>query len=314
MRACALLLLAALTAGCGARSDLSSVAPVNDEDCGAPWLLFTLISSNPDGSASFHVYARRADGTGGHTLALPQPEAQYPSATPDGASLLYADGTLDHLYLDDLAAGTEQQLATTGTVGFGSLSPDGQTVVYGDGNDLLVVGVDGPPDDVLLVNADTTSTGAAGYPVFTGDPETVVFAAGGIVQSIQTDGSDRTTLLSDEAIETFPNPALSPDRQELAAVVSCDGVTYEVRVYPLASLPAPCDAGTVVTQVSGAPAYYDLAWGPTGLIAYSGGLDVFLVSASGGAPTNFTADLTGTMGMTASASEPTWLPGCARLP
>jgi Tol biopolymer transport system component len=303
-----LFLSAALATACGGRSDLAtSLSPGQERDCGAPWLLFTWIPvSAPDTSGS-RIYAERADGTEGHVLALPHPDAAYPSATPDGTGLLYADASLDQLYLYDFAGKTERQLATMGVVGFGSVSPDGQTVVYGDGNDLFVVGVDGPPDDVTLVPGYDLPTGAAGYPVFLPDSQTVVFGAGGEVESIRIDGSGMTTLLSDEAIETFPNPALSPDREELAAVVSCDGVTYEVRTYPLASLPAPCETGKVATEVSGSPVYYDLAWGPTGLIAYSGGVEVFVVSASGGAPADFSGVMT-------EADEPTWVSGCVALP
>lgn len=308
------LFSATLTAACGARSDLSSSHPPADAaSCGAPWVVFSVISSTPGGTSSIRIFARRADGTGGHFLALPQPQVTYPSATPDGAALLYAGPALAHLFLYNFADGTNRQLDTMGQVGFGSVSPDGQTVVYGDGNNLWIAGVNGPPQQHILVPGNVTPTGAAGYPAFRQDSRTVVFAEGGLVESIQVDGSGLSTLLGDSSPGTFPNPALSPDGQQLAAVLSCDGATYDLRVYPLASLPASCTAGAVVTSVSGTPPYYDLAWGPTGLIAFSGGDNVFLVSATAGAgaPTNLTADLTGPM---ASASEPTWVPACAALP
>jgi len=279
-------------------------------DCGAPWVLFTLLKESGTASTT-GIYARRADGSDGHLLALPQAEASYPSTTPDGTALLYAGPSVESLFLYAFAGGTSRPLDTMGKTGFGSVSPDGQTVVYGDGNDLWVVGASGSPAQHLLVEASSTPSGAAGYPVFEQDSQTVVFAVGGLVQSIQAGGGGLSTLLTDSAPGTFPNPALSPDRQQLAAVVSCDGASYELRVYPLASLPAPCTAGAVVTTVSSAPPYYDLAWGPTGLLAYSGGDDVFLVGATGGVPVNLTADLTGVL---ASASEPTWAPACAALP
>jgi Tol biopolymer transport system component len=314
MRALSLLLSTLPLAACGARSslDLSGPFPAGDAaDCGAPWVLFTWLTVEGD-QGSEQIYARRADGSGGHVLTLPQPQTTYPSTTPDGTALLYADEGLSQLFLRRFADGTTRQLDTMGKVGFGSIAPNGQTVVYGDGNDLWVAGVDGPPAQHLLVPADSTPTGAAGYPVFLPDSQTVVFAVGGLVQSIKIDGTGLSTLLTDSDPIRFPNPALSPDGQQLAAMVSCDsGSTYDLRVYPLASLPAPCTAGVVVTSVPVAPPYYDLAWSPTGLIAYSGGHDVFLVSAAGGAPENLTADLTGPM---ATASEPTWAPGCTALP
>ncbi len=308
-----MILTASLLSGCGARSGLDpsgSGAGGHPADCGAPWVLFTFVSESGT-TATTQVYGRRADGSGGHVLALPQAEASYPSTTPDGTALLYAGPSLQNLFLYAFAGGTSQALATTGKVGYGAISPDGQTVVYGDGSDLWVAGVAGPPAQRLLVPAASTPTGAAGYPAFEPDSQTVVFAVGGLVQSIGIGGEGLATLLTDDAAYTFPNPALSPDGEQLAAVVSCDGSTFELRVYPLASLPAACTDGAVVTSVSGAPPYYDLAWGADGLIAYSGGDDVFLVEAAGGTPRNLTADLTSTL---ATASEPTWAPGCAAVP
>ncbi len=275
-------------------------------------MLFTFESEVPGQPAvASEIHARRADGSDARVLALPQAQASYPSITPDGTGLLYAGPSLQSLFLYDLAGGAEQQLDTTGQVGFGTVSPDGATVVYGDGNNLWVVGVGGALVQQLLVPSGSTPTGAAGYPAFERDSKTVVFAEGGALQSIATDGSGRATLLTEEDSDTFPNPALSPDGLTVAAVVSCDLSTYELRTYPLASLPAACASGAVVTTVPGSPPYYDLAWGPGGLIAYSGGNDVFLVSAAGGAPQDLTADLTGP---DASASEPTWAPACAVLP
>jgi hypothetical protein len=305
------VLAAGLVAACGARSELSvgtGSSTGEARDCGAPWVVFTLIQ---DADSTSHLYARRADGSDGHLVTLSQDEASYPSTTPDGTALLYAGPELQHLYLHHFADGTDTVLDTLSQVGFGSLSPDGTLVAFGDGNDLWIVGLSGSPAQQLLISGQATPTGAAGYPVFTADSQTVIFAVGGLVQSIHPDGSALTTLISDSSIDTFPNPALSPDAQQLVAVVSCDGTAFEMRTWPVSSLPAPCTTGTVVTTVPGGTPYYDQAWGPTGLIAYSGGHDVFLVSATGGTPTNLTADITGT---TASASEPTWVPACVALP
>src|SRR5580692_1309402 len=110
-RPCAALFLsAALATACGGRSDLaSSLSPGPPRDCGAPWLLFTWIPATADDTTSSRIYAERADHTGGHALALPHPDAEYPSATPDGTGLLYADASMEHLFLYDFAGETERE-------------------------------------------------------------------------------------------------------------------------------------------------------------------------------------------------------------
>ena len=310
-------------ASCGSRTGLDDSVRRTDggaadaadvRTCPAPWVLFNYVAPHPGSPTNpLQIYALRADGTDGHVVALPRSDGQafYPSTSPDGASLVYADGALSHLFVYRFADGTERTLATRGPTGFGSLSPDGRTAVYGNGNYLFVVGVDGVPPMRLLVDAASTPTGGAGYPTFLSDSQTVVFAEGGAVQSIRVDGSARRTLVTDRSGGTFLNPTLSPDRRQLAAVVSCDGATSELRVWSVASLPADCATGRVVTAVPSNVSYYVLAWGPTGLIAFGSGHDVMLVPAAGGTSTNLTATLTG---REASATSPTWVEGCVQLP
>jgi hypothetical protein len=81
----------------------------------------------------------------------------------------------------------------------------------------------------------------------------------------------------------------------------------ELRVYPLGSGASACASGRIVATFHES-SYSQTSWGPTGLIAYSHGGDIFLVSASGGTPTNLTADLTGPNTHT---QYPTWAPSCA---
>ena len=321
--AASLFAVAGIVAACGSRTGLDVVAARTDGStadvadarvCGAPWVLFNYVAPRPGSTTNaLQIYALRADGTDGHVVALPRPDGQafYPSTTPDGASLLYTDGDVGHLYAYRVADRTERTLPTMGRTGFGSLSPDGRTLVYGNGNYLFTVGIDGVPALRLLVDAASTPTGGAGYPTFLSDSQTVVFGEGGAVQSIRIDGTARRSLVTDRSGGTFLNPALSPDRRELAAVVSCDGTTSALRVWSVASLPAACDAGRVVTTVPANGPYYVLAWGPTGLIAYGAGHDVLRVPAAGGTATNLTATLTGPL---SSATSPTWVEGCVAVP
>jgi|HubBroStandDraft_2_1064218.scaffolds.fasta_scaffold49174_2 Tol biopolymer transport system component len=275
--------------------------------CGAPWVLFSLLQITEDGGGQLaQIYARRADGTDGHVLPLPVSQVAFPSVSPDGTELLFANYSLSALYLYRFGDGSYQELQTGGGVGYGAVSPDGRTVVFGDGKDLLKVSVEDGGEQTLVTESQPN---AAGHPVFTRDSQTVVFGATSVVQSVRVDGSDTQTLLS-ESNESFPDPTLSPDYRELAAVVSCGG-PLELRVYPFESLPASCDSGRVVTEVPSSPFYYAPSWGPDGLIAYAGNQDVFVVSSAGGTPRNLTADLTTPA---SPAGDPTWAPACTVLP
>jgi hypothetical protein len=281
--------------------------------CPSPWIVLARGTPGPGGALTFGLYALRADGTAGHAVAL-DGAAMYPSTSPDGAYLLYADATVKKLSLLRFADRSVQTLPTTGTVGHGSLSPDGKLVVYGDGQDIFTVGVGGGPGQRALVPGTVAPGGTAGYPVFTRDSQTVVYAAGAVLQSIPAGGGAARTLFTiDDATNgpEFPNPALSPDLSQVAAIASCGGETAALRVYALASLPAACASGRVVATVTQRASYFDPAWGPTGLIAYSVGRDVVFVSQNGGAVTNLTAPLTQGVGL---AINPTWVSGCVDLP
>jgi hypothetical protein len=114
---------------------------------------------------------------------------------------------------------------------------------------------------------------------------------------------------------------VSPDGASVASAIGCAGEDggagdTALRVYSLVSLPADCATGRVVTtldpaspSMSGGP---NPSWGPSGLIAYGSGIDVYLVDAAGGTPRNMTARLTA--GGQASAADPIWAPACAPIP
>ncbi len=53
------------------------------------------------------------------------------------------------------------------------------------------------------------------------------------------------------------------------------------------------------------------SWGPTNLIAYADGRDVFVVDPATGARRNMTAGLTSEAN---GAYNPLWAPGCAPIP
>jgi WD40 repeat protein len=292
-----------------APAETDAVDVIDAPRCGLPWVLFSLASATDDGAMeSYQIYALRSDGSEGHVLTLPITQVAYPSVSPDGTELLYANASLSGLYLYRFGDGTNGRLDTQGGIGEGSVSPDGRTVVFGDGQNLYLVGagVDGGTEQSLVVEMQPN---AAGSPVFTQDSQTVVYSTQSLVQSIGVDGSGTRTLLTDTS-RAFPALTLSPDFSQLAVVVSCGGAPA-LRVYPLASLPAPCDSGRVVTTVEGPPDAYGPSWGPTGLIAYTDDKDIILVSSAGGSPVTLTAGLTST---TTRATSPTWAPACTVLP
>jgi hypothetical protein len=154
-----------------------------------------------------------------------------------------------------------------------------------------------------------------GHPTFA-DSQTVVYVTGGAVGAIGIDGSGNRTVLSQSATQLYPNVGFSPDHQRLAAGVLCDqSLTPALVVYDWASLPAACSSGQVLAQVDESSSFNganDPSWGPTGLIAYGSDSDVYVISASGGTPTNFTQGLTDA-GMV-TAEEPVWAPGCVVVP
>lgn len=306
-----LALAAAALLGCGARSELRDPTVASDaRTCGAPWVVFSLHRSPADDAHPFQMYARRADGSDGHPLALDH-AAMYPVGAPDSSALLFADDGAQHLYLYRFADRSLRALGTQGPVGHAALSPDGRSVVYGNGTNVLLVPTAGGAQR-FLVPSTAAPGGSAGYPLVAGDSQTVLYAAVGVLQSIRVDGTGMRTLVNIGGSVTFPNPTLSPDRTRVAAVVTCADEAPQLRVYPLASLPAPCTAGTVVATMRERLSYYDPSWGPSGQIAWSSAGDIFLVDAAGGTPTDLTADLRGS-GFDA-ALWPTWLSGCLELP
>ncbi|MGH7297283.1 MAG: hypothetical protein ACRELB_20255, partial [Polyangiaceae bacterium] len=156
-----------------------------------------------------------------------------------------------------------------------------------------------------------------GHPVFVGSSSTVLYGFGGAFGSIHADGSGNETLV-DEGGGGFgyPNPAVSPDLGRVVAAVRCPGDDQTwLRVYPYGSLPAPCDSGSKLAETQGFSSSpneaADPAWGPTGLIAYADGTDVFVVDPAGGAPDDLTLPLTQGAG---EAFDPVWGSGCAPIP
>jgi hypothetical protein len=279
--------------------------------CGAPWVIFALVPVGPgEGPDHSRLYAIRADGTGGGYLELPQPNGVYPSVSPDGTALLYSSGTFDSLFVYHFGDGSEVKLLTSGQVGFGSISPDGTTVVYGDGANLWRVAADGSTPAQLFVPG-TKVPSSLGYPVFTKDSKTVVFGALEAVDAVSADGTGLRTLLQDPSSGTFSNPALSPDNLSLVVPVACTDNAYALRVYPYASLPAACESGTVIAPVDAVSVDEEPAWGPTGLVAVSDGLNINLVDVASATETTLTGALTGPSTV---ALEPTWAPSCTSLP
>jgi hypothetical protein len=317
---------------CGSRTQLETSSPVNDVtfDAGCPgdpslWLLFDLAGdtdTEPGG-----IYAMRADGTGGHALTLPHAPAFFPSVSPDGSKLLYAgaldvdaglDGGVDSaLYAYDFASHTTSLVVTTSGLTYSALSPDGQTVSYVSGYSLEAIDANGANNRTLLMGPNCGGTGY-GHPVFA-DSQTVVYGTGGVIGAIGINGSNNETLLT--AIPggfEYPNPAFSPDHQQIAVGLICDQQSPEaLRIYEYASLPgATCESGQVLADVSpgSAPnAANDPSWGSNGLIAYGSGKDVYVIDAIGGTPTNLSAALTGDAGVVVAA-DPVWAPSCAPLP
>ncbi len=283
--------------------DVAADAPA----CAAPWVVFTLTAANTP-----QLFARRADGTGGHLVALAS-AAYYPSGAADGSALLFANAGVTQLFLYRFATGALTRLPTTGPVGFGNLSPDGKTVVFGDGADIRAVPVTTGPER-LLVSGGTSSNG---YPVFVFGSSTVLFASFGALQTIGIDGTGEKTVLTVDGNDgpDYPNPAVSPDGTQVAAIVSCSGEMPALRVYSLASLPAACTSGRVVTTVAQRLSYYDPAWGPwgpEGSVAYTASGDIAVVDVGSGAVSSLTSDLTSVSGV--YASSPTWVSGCANVP
>lgn len=330
----------ALAAACGSRTGLfapteSGNPPIDgglpDEgvDSGCPqhdnpWLVFDT-SSTMGGSET--MYAMRADGSAGHFVQLPHAPAYFPSVSPDGTELLYAtplqpdagggggpNAPDSALYAYDLVAHTERLLVTTQGLTYSALSPDRQTVAYVSLYSLHAASPGGANDRTLLAGPNGDGAGY-GHPTFA-DSQTVVYGTGGAIGAIGIDGSNNRTLVMQTATLLYPNVGFSPDHQRLAAGVYCDPTTAPaLAVYDWASLPAPCGSGQVLAAVTESSSFNganDPSWGPTDLIAYGSGTDVYVVPATGGTPTDVTQSLTDAGMLT--AEEPVWAPGCVTVP
>jgi hypothetical protein len=341
-----LLLLAIALSACGTRTALELILPTDGgvapgdagvpPPCrGQPWLVFQL--SSESGS---NVYAMRADGSGGHILHLAK-DGAFPSFSANGAKLLYVTidaeagdgGYLNTLVEQDLGTGATLELVTSlvqtdaeessKALSYSAVSPDGTTVAYTIGYDVHLVNIDGTADRLLIQGSQNQGL-IYGHPAFTADSQTVLYGALGNFGSIPVAGSNGPTILvTQDGTEgpQFPNPSPSPDGSSVASVISCAGFDAGVtettlRTYPFASLPAPCASGTIVTTLRSYSSAYNSsanpAWGPSGLVAYGSGTDVWIADPSGGGlPRNMTAGLTRKTG---AAFDPVWAPACAPIP
>jgi Tol biopolymer transport system component len=258
------LLSSLLLLSCGARTPLGS-----HEQRGVPactdasdtWMIFEV-----NAPADAKLYAARSDGTSLHALPIPSLRAIYPAVSPDGKTLAYLAtdaSSKSRITLFDLEKLGSHTLVERG--GRPAWSLDGTLLAYGDGYDVHVIGGDGMNDRVLVKGPSPQMTGY-GNPSFA-TASRIVFDRGGGIESIGIDGSARQTLITEDGSSViFPNPALSWDRKTLAAIVDCGGVTA-LRTWTLASLPAACSAGMLVTKVDlGGVNASSLAWSPDGQI------------------------------------------------
>jgi Tol biopolymer transport system component len=339
--ALALTVLPLALVACGSRTELTADPVLLARDAGTreadagpcrgkPWLVFEL-----SGSTSTSLYGMRADGSQGHVLPL-APNGGSASISVDGTQLFYvtvtnpADaGYQQALLVQDLSTGTtrtlvsgpyEEEAPNYTVLSYSALSPDGQTLAYTYGYDVRLVDIDGSNDRPLLQTSDDDIP-VYGHPAFTSDSATVLYGIDSAFGSVRVDGTDMQTLVTqDGSGPEFPNVTVSPDGTSVASAIGCAAFDAGVsgatlRIYSLAALPASCASGRVVTMlnesspsVSGGP---NPAWGPSGLIAYGSGNDVYVVDPDGGVPRNMTRDLTADAG---AAFDPIWAPACAPIP
>jgi hypothetical protein len=323
----------AFACACGSRTGLDVLArstPPGDASASCtkpPWIVFDY---DVQGSG-YQIFAMHPDGSSLHAVDLGATGTAYPSISPDGASLLYltfSGDTDDSLLLRDLASGTTRTVAhvtvqpPSSGLGKGAVSPDNRLIAYGNSPDLRLVSFDGSNDRVLVSGPYEAGCcpWSYGHPAFGADSSTVYFSTIGRLEEIHVDGSGRLLLEHDQFFSnpqdpgfSFPNASPSPEYDALVAQVACD--VSELRIYPLGSLPGDaCAAGTKLVELQGSQASNEAAnpsWGPTGLIVYDDGADLFLVPATGGTPQNITASIT-TGGRV--AADPVWASGCAEIP
>jgi Tol biopolymer transport system component len=262
-----------------------------------------------------------ADGSQSHTLDLPVERPLYPAFSRDGRYMLVVEYALPpaesaSLVVIDLTTRTTRIVASGHQLSASAVSPDGRSIAYTSHLDVRAVNWDGSDDRVLVsgpYEAGCCSWGY-GHPAFGATSDGVLFATAGIIGSVSLDGSHRRQLLTEDFTRlVFPNVAFSPDGTRFAAGVACNG-DRSLRIYTLASLPASCETGTVVTPVTESTAgnqSTNPAWGPNGFIAFQQDRDIYVIPAEGGAEENLTAQLSGDP---ASVGYPAWAPAGTRLP
>ena len=186
------------------------------------------------------------------------------------------------------------------------------------GLNVRVVGVDGEGDRLVLPDPPGEDAGISGHPLFVGNTTTFLYGADEAFGSVHADGSTTRRSSARTALAyAYPNPAISPDLANVAAAIGCaDGAGTWLRVYPYSALPARCESGRkLVRDSSGMSAEMNgsanPSWGPTNLIAYADGQDVYVVDAETGAVRNMTAALTSSA---SGALDPLWRPAAAPRP
>jgi Tol biopolymer transport system component len=303
--------------GRASSSALGDGGASDDAGCGAPWVVFVLQIEDFGGQ---QLYARRADGTDGHPIVLPQQAPSFPWISADGAALIYTVEGGGGLYLHRFTDGSDQAIAHPSGVlsGFAALAPDGSSIAYSTNAGLELAPLTGAGAGQATLLVPSSAVGELGdspaFPVFSADGAQIVFGTHTAIGLVDV-GSDTLEVLLEnpEGFVGVDNASFSPDRQRLVAGVGCPVGTYGLRVYTFADLPDLCEGGTLIASFGapGATPFYP-TWGPTGLIAYwNGEYDVMLVPAVGGQSVNLTSDLTA--GGDGVAWMPAWAPACTEL-
>jgi hypothetical protein len=292
---------------------LSACSPSSGADRGAdggpacadpPWVLFAL---SPD-----VIYAIHPDGTGGHDVALPHPKTLAPSVSGDGTAILTMSPDGMDAYAYRFGATSDSDVASPPgeggyALGGGSLSHDGALVVMLVNGQSLEVGP--ALGSSSFSQTFVVSDNAAYSPIFTPDGARLVFGTETSLMSTTPSGAAPQTLVSGVASKTEVAASFSPDGSSLAVFIACSAEAPAIRVYDYASLPGACTDGAVLVSLTEGEGS-GLSWGPTNLVAYSDGRDVWVVPAAGGSPTALTGAVTAGGG---SATSPTWAPGCTPL-
>jgi hypothetical protein len=295
-------------------SDATDEADASSICSTSPWVIFALANDSPDqGPLSNVIYAIRADGTGGHALALPHPSATFPSVSAVGTSMVTTLWDRSALYVFSFGATSDARVdtLTVGDVlGGAALSPDGSTVVYTSGSSAGLLALAAASG--ASTGGATFGSGGAALPIYAPGAQEILCAFDSTIASVSLPGGVTTALIDDVSQSGSPFPTVSPDGMSLATVIACLTGGDALRVYSLSSLPAECTDGRVVTAVPNLSGPARPSWGPDDVIAYSDGQDIWLVPGSGGTPMKLTAALTGGPENTV-ATSPTWAPACTPL-